>query len=337
MSSSQVDSFTHCLIHSHISGTTILHMHLHLECGKLPTNPELHGSLRALLIGIRWMIIPHVAIVSSLLLAGNNPSTFEAVVGKPAIEHPSVLGIFALSYPSRYKTEWMWFRGRSKYLWIERALRKHNDESASPDFNIVATFSLLDWVVAVLLTVILITVPFVLAFLTSFYTPNIGVSCRSLTVLIYFITQILQLGLWVWVLKTSTVCSGGVLHSPMKWTRSTKCNACRCLIWWILATVFGVSSIFTAIGGTIFQLLGVYRNCLCAIPIQYWRNPDDADVYVSLGTNNAADIMAARTWWVGMGGVAVVFLVINCYLAWWYQSRLRGLFLATVAKPLSIK
>jgi hypothetical protein len=162
--------------------------------------------------------------------------------------------------------------------------------------------------------------------LTSYFTPNIGVSCRSLTFLVYFFTQFLQLALWVWVLKSSSICLGGVLHSPMRWTKGTKGNALRCMTWWSLATVFGVASILTSIGGTIMQLLGVYRNCLCALPIQYWRNPDQANASISLGGNTAADIMAAKTWWVGIGGVAITFLCVNCYWGWWYQRRLRGVF-----------
>jgi hypothetical protein len=280
------------------------------------------------------MIIPHVAIISSLLLASNNPSTFEAIVGRPVVKHPSVYKVFALSFPSRYKTEWMWFRGRSKYLWIKKALESHNTENALPELNLTATFSAFDWIVAALLTLALVTVPVLLAFLTSYFTPNIGVSCRSLTFLVYFFTQFLQLVLWVWVLKASTICSGGILHSPMRWTRNTTWNAYRCFIWWALATLFGIASILTSIGGTIMQLLGVYRNCLCALPIQYWKNPDQAHLYISLGSNAAADIMAAKTWWVGMGAVAVTFLCINCYWGWWYQRRLRGIFQDVLAKCL---
>lgn len=116
---------------------------------------------------LRWMIIPHVAILSSLLLASNNPSTFEAVVGRPAVEHPPVFKIFALSYPSRYKTEWMWFRGRSKYLWIKKTLDSHNVENALPELQISATFSIFDWAIAALFTLILIAILVILAFLRS--------------------------------------------------------------------------------------------------------------------------------------------------------------------------
>jgi hypothetical protein len=271
------------------------------------------------------MIIPHIAIISSLLLAGNNPNAFEGIVGKPAIEHPPVLKIFALSYPSRYKTEWMWLRGRSKQQWIQRALRDNRSESLT-DLHTATTFNALDWFAMIFIAFILIVAPVLLAFLTSFYTPRTGLSCRSLTSMVYGTTQTLQIALWVWVHIASTIDSRGVHHSPMKWTTGTPSNRLRCVTWWVLAAIFGVTSAFTAIGGTIMQLLGVYRNCLCALPIQYWGDRGDADAWVSLGTNSADDIMAAKKWWVPLGSAAVVVLCLSCYWGWWYQRRLRGVF-----------
>ncbi|KAG0646816.1 hypothetical protein D0Z07_6488 [Hyphodiscus hymeniophilus] len=298
------------------------------------TNLGDNDTAHALAFGMWWMIMPHVAIISSLLLASNNPNTFQGIVGGPVVVHPAVFKIFGLAYPSRYKTEWMWFRGRSKFLWIQKTLQYHNFENASLELNLSANLSLLEWKLVTILTFVLIAVPVALAFLISYYTPNIGVSCRSVTFAVYLVTQSLQLALWVWVLKTSTVCPAGKLHSPMRWTRNTRWNAYRCFVWWTLATIFGIASIFTSIGGTIMQLLGVYRNCLCALPIQYWRNPDAADSYIALGTNTADDIMAAKTWWIGIGGVAITFLCLNCYWGWWYQRRLRGVFQDVVEKCL---
>lgn len=306
-----------------------LHTRLPSGCGKVK---QPHRSTQNTSNTSRWMVIPHVAVISSFLLASNNPSTLEGIVGKPVVEHPSVLKVFALAYPSRYKTEWMWFRGRSKYLWIKKAIAEHNFEKGLPEHHIIATFSVFDWAMTAFFTLVLIAVPVILAFLISYFTPNVGVSCRSLTFAVYFFTQFLQLILWVWALKTSTVCTGGILHSPMRWTKGTKFNAIRCITWWILATIFGIASILTSIGGTIMQLLGVYRNCLCALPIQDWRNREESDTYISLGSNRAVDIVAAKSWWVGIGAVAVTFLCVNCFWGWWYQRRLRGVFQDTVMK-----
>jgi hypothetical protein len=76
------------------------------------------------------------------------------------------------------------------------------------------------------------------------------------------------------------------------------------------------------------QLLGVYNNCLCALPIRYWsaRFNEDLEAYVSLGLDSAQDIRAASEWWFAMGSVATAFLCAATYYGWWYQKRLRGIF-----------
>lgn len=49
------------------------------------------------------------------------------------------------------------------------------------------------------MTLLLIGVPYVLAFLTGFFTPPIVLSCRSLTFTVYAVAQICQIVLWLWV------------------------------------------------------------------------------------------------------------------------------------------
>ena len=67
------------------------------------------------------MVIPHIAIVSGLLLAGNNPNILEGVVeGTTCEPQPAYLHLFALVYESRYRPAWIWRRGRSKKIWIKR-------------------------------------------------------------------------------------------------------------------------------------------------------------------------------------------------------------------------
>jgi len=80
------------------------------------------------------------------------------------------------------------------------------------------------------------------------------------------------------------------------------------------------------------QLLGVYSNCLCALPVKYWeiRYTDSEKAYVSLGSNSQADISAAQRWWMVMGCTATGFLAVATYFGWWYQRRLRAIFRGAV-------
>ena len=304
----------------------------------------------------RWIIVPHMAIISSLLLAGNNPFILQLATGVPRTEHRPVFGIFAQAYESRYKPEWLWFRGRSKYIWLKRVFLLDEKESAAKvlsgaaskggsgktpnitvnrkskpqltDLQSAVDLSIFDWVQMITITTALIFVPFILAFLTSFYTPTVGLSCRSLTFLTYFLAQMGQVALWVWVLSTSTICEKGKLNSPAYLSKPCLPNLISWLTYWTLTTLFFCTSIFAAIGGTIMQLLGVYSNCLCALPAKYWsiRYTDDAHTYVNLGSNSAADISAAQHWWMATGSVATGFLCAATYFGWWYQMRLRGIF-----------
>jgi hypothetical protein len=54
----------------------------------------------------------------------------------------------------------------------------------------------------------LMVLPFVLAFITSYYTPTIGLACRSLTFLLYFVFQV-WLGM-IWLFDFIT---------PLVWTK----------------------------------------------------------------------------------------------------------------------
>jgi hypothetical protein len=293
-----------------------------------------------------------MAIISSLLLAGNNPSIFQIAVNAPTIKHRPAFGIFTQVYESRYKTEWLWFRGRSKYIWLQRAFLLDETETASkieseltskspikqtarPTSQLTKlqpaiNFTILDWAQMLLITTAIIFAPFILAFLTSFYTPTVGLSCRSLTFLTYFLAQLGLVALWVWVLSTTTVCpTSGAISSPLHRCSPSLPALLSWLAYWVLTTCFIATSIFAAIGGTIMQLLGVYSNCLCALPAKYWSvryETGNANSFVSLGSNSAADISAAQHWWMATGSVATGFLCAATWGGWWYQRRLRGVF-----------
>ncbi|KAH8747117.1 hypothetical protein F5882DRAFT_491650 [Hyaloscypha sp. PMI_1271] len=221
-----------------------------------------------------------------------------AHVGVPnTTKHRPVFGVFAQAYESRYKTEWLWFRGRSKYFWLQRAFLLDNiNTKTAPkpqltNLQSAINFSIFDWAKMLIITTALIFVPFILAFLT-------------------------------------TISQDGTLHSPAHPTETGLPNLTSCITYWTLATLFIGTSIFAAIGGTIMQLLGVYSNCLCALPVKYWsvRYTDEVNAYVNLGSNSAADISAAQKWWMAMGSTATAFLCVATYFGWWYQRRLRGVF-----------
>ncbi|KIM98510.1 hypothetical protein OIDMADRAFT_31299 [Oidiodendron maius Zn] len=69
------------------------------------------------------------------------------------------------------------------------------------------------------MTFILLGVPFGLALMTAYNTPEIGVSCRSLTFVIYACVQFAQILLWLWAYASSPPDSTKDDGSHQSWLR----------------------------------------------------------------------------------------------------------------------
>jgi hypothetical protein len=320
----------------------------------------------ALAFGMWYMIIPHISIISGLLLAGNNPNTLEGVValefgdveeGEERFEAKSFgTKIFELAYDSRYKPTWLWLRGRSKRDWVEKVWKTYklrpppgHRGTSILDEDMVAlreatSMTLMSWGIVLGMTLLLMGVPFILAFLTGFFTPQVGVSCRSLTFLVYAIAQLCQIVLWMWAYAGaptknklfSFFTKDGFLDkkgffaptdASSLWSRETfwSLNSLWSLIWYNLAVFFGLGGVITAIGGTMMQLMGVYTSNKCSINAAWWTRPH-GDVMVIVSKNYALEIEDAMKYWIPCAITAILFLGVVSFCGWWYQRRLRGLF-----------
>jgi hypothetical protein len=208
------------------------------------------------------MCLPHIAIISGLLLAGNNPNALEGIVGEPTCEpQKPYLGIFELVYDSRNTPTWIWQRGRSKKIWIQRVCK--NPDTAPDGLEDKVSMKSGDWIVVAILAYSLILIPSVLAYLTSYYTPRVGLSCRSLTFLVYMLCQFYLIILWIWDIESTYLDGWGSPHTPVTrvpWRHAVNSGNRACTryfqnwqawIWWPLVLIGGACAIFTAIGGTV--------------------------------------------------------------------------------------
>ncbi|KAK1710212.1 hypothetical protein BDP67DRAFT_110137 [Colletotrichum lupini] len=306
--------------------------------------------------GSWYMIIPHIAIISGLLLAGNNPNILEGVLATERDpedpEDPTyVFGFlrFDLVYPSCYKVAWQWLRGHTKKQWIEQLLtvysrridveyRGHEDiDGDMKDLRFRTTLSLLDWFVLLFLTLLLVGIPYLFAFMLAFFTPQIGLSCRSLTFLVYIGLQLAQIGLWLWayigapgdvtnpkrrIRALDMFRKGGWLdhrkfydpstapwhedtHSPSSkladflahaskpgsWTLHTFWSS----LYYSLQIIFGLSAVFVSLGGTLMQIMGVYRTNMCFVNVHYWLEPKERRPPVVLSVNSREMINSATS------------------------------------------
>ena len=185
-----------------------------------------------------------------------------------------------------------------------------------------------DWIKIAVSAGSLVIIPSVLAFLTSYHTPKIGMSCRSMTFLLYMLSQLWLIVLWVRNIESSSLNDKGVPETPVTrslWARNPRSANWRAYLWYPQTLIACSISIFTGIGGTLMQIIGVFRNCLCAIPVSSWgRSRFDTEFVIS--TNSAEAIRQASTFWKVTGAIAITFLGIMSLVGWWSQKRLRYQF-----------
>lgn len=159
-------------------------------------------------------------------------------------------------------------RGPNKRLWVDEVINWHESEArratqrsgsrnselttaGTPPLKKLLEFGVEDRLWLLLGVLILVIVPSALAGATSWNTPRTGLSCRSLNHLAYLCAQILQMALWGW----DTHLHYGSIDKLQK-------SAC-----WSIQFVVGTITVFISIGGTLMQLIGVYRNCLCSVSL----------------------------------------------------------------------
>lgn len=97
------------------------------------------------------------------------------------------------------------------------------------------------------------------------------------------------------------------------------------IIWYNLAAIFGLGGVFTALGGTVIQWIGVYNSRKCDLTVAYWTGSTPGQKVV-LSNNTALQIKTAATYWKACSITATIFLGVVCFGGWCYQRRFRGLF-----------
>ncbi|KAI1383585.1 uncharacterized protein F4822DRAFT_82104 [Hypoxylon trugodes] len=312
-----------------------------------------NDTAHALAFGLWWMVIPYLAIISCAMLASNSPSTLDGIVydgGTTALEDEygvsfwggyvkkikTYKGIGTMikqlegyspietAFEGRFKTVKLWKRGLNKREWIQEAISEYAISSAyrgttriSPiELRKMLSLNFIDCFYVFVCSLFAVLVPCCLAFLVSFTTPQAGLSCRSLTYLVYAISQVCEMALWTCAARLR-------IRYGTRWSETNPMAKRIC--WWGQVFV-GFFSIFAAVGGTSMQLLGVYRSCACEVPVRYWPRLNDPEAYIVLSDNSAEDIEAAQRWWTITGSTGVGIVGIVCALAWWHQRRLRKVF-----------
>jgi ABC-type multidrug transport system fused ATPase/permease subunit len=296
-------------------------------------------SALSLSFGMEWMIIVHVAIVSGCLLASNNPSTSSGIVGgdheglhRPlprtdsnhATARPVAqasrrdLAWFShtiLGWSDAYETEFqpvsLWSRGTNKMNWIRRSKAwEKNKES----FRDVMYISRLGWIFKVCVpTLLLVAIPPAAGAIVAYITPPSGLGCRSLSFIVYAICQ--------FILAIIAVVQNAVDGNKDSWLRWLL-NGKR---FWAISCLWWFGSLLAVVGGTTMQITGVYRNCVCYAGAENWWGIRGKNPLIQIATDTK-DKRYSSSYWVWVGSIAMVFMVFNCYVGWWYQKLIRRRF-----------
>jgi hypothetical protein len=302
------------------------------------------------------MIIVHVAIVSGCLMASNNPATSAATVGLPpddtdsgphrsstlgskasvvvAPDNPKTrrwtvwlgfsredgrsrhLSGLSQAYKTRYQPVWLWSRGSNKKEWI-RGSRAYLRQAW---FRRNLQISALDWSFFIFsLVFLLIVLPPAAGGMMAYTSPPVGWGCRSLGLICYTGIQVVLT--FVAALKATTKGKNFRASYPQI-TRFSHITSIAALV-----SVLALS-LLTSIGGTLMQIIGIFRNCFCYFNAQYWLNPHSSPgIHVSSDTS---DRRLSSHYWVVMSSVSTGFMALIGYIGWWYQRKIRQDFIEQV-------
>lgn len=296
------------------------------------------ATARALAFGIWWMTIVHVSVVGGSLLASNNPSTAAAIVRRlpqrldnqnGEVIRPSHLEDYVharlrarskipLTYETRYVPAGMWSRGKNKGLWLSRTSTWKQHEWFADFVDI----SLHGWFWLFLTAYLLILVPCALAMWIEYRTPPVTVGCRSMTILLYMVTQTIFLLLSAW----SHIKAFRDFRYPEQrcwlrnsWLRRKPVGICIAIF--VLIPTF-LLAVFTTFAGTLMQITGIYQNCYCGATYT-WQYRLTSTVIIATDTEGQR---ASSSTWNNAGYSAFAALGAVSLSGWWFQSYIRDIF-----------
>jgi len=317
----------------HVSAPVLFYLGGFIYCTlDLFNHPSEQDTALALAFGVKWMIIVNVAIITGCLLARRNPCAVSILADQPPVEQHHFWQ--PLLYESRYQPVSILERGLNKEKWLKAVMHDcdtrgdHQQQQAlravyeDVRIHIWTRF----WVIF-MPTIILIGLPPVAGAVVAWKTPPSGWGCRSLTLVCYVGMQIVVMQihemqryatntpqLFPWIqpegrssarhLPTSAVRILCVLETGGRWSLQP--------LYWLACA----AALFTAIGGTLMQTMGVYKNCFCSVNAGMWFNLDEAFIEVATDTQAQRD---STGHWLVMGCLATGFIIACAYVGWWYQ------------------
>lgn len=248
-----------------------------------------NNTAHSVAFGLWYFVFVLVAIAGSTVLGVGAPETMESVLAHRRLA------------PNGCKLKWLSGRRLELARWSELEIqdRWNNANTLHPDYKNIFHRSYIA-VCSCLIALIIIAVPCGLAIAVSYHTPELGFSCRSVTVLTYLCAQTFLITLWFFH-------SSPILRQARDDPK--KSRWLRALLWDISIAYFatGTISFSVALSGTIMQLVGVYRNCVCKAGLLYGL-PTTHDISMAsvLISTDTAEMREAASLWMNCGAAGII-------------------------------
>jgi len=266
-----------------------------------------NDTAHSIAFGLWYFTIVLVAIVSCVMLGVGSPQVIEGLLADHDLTNEG------------YKLKWLSERRLELERWSALTLQTSSGLilPTNPvyrdifDLHYANRAAFTGWLT--------LAVPCSLAIAVSYHTPEIGFSCRSTTVLSYICAETFLILLWLPHSSPSVRKAQAKARKDKNWLKWLGIRL-------ISATYYvtGILAFLITIAGTIMQLLGVYRNCICKAGL-YWGLPTTRDrsparVLVSTDTAESRDAAAI---WMGCGIAGVVWIATLCFVGAWHRLRMR--------------
>lgn len=276
-----------------------------------------NSTSHAVAYGLWYGIFVYVAVICGNLLGANNPATLLAVASRRFRSKEDTVN---------YRPRSMWNRGASINEWASF-------------YGIRLEIKTRTWLLMGGTSLFLIFIPCSLAFFTSFYTPEIGLSCRSGLTMVYFLSQVVLTSCAVAInflaarrLRFRKTRKKKILRSESKGDmfkavrRRFKESSVLEKLTYVCAVIATIVAFLTGIIGTALHLAGFTKNCWCQANLRHWNiinKTISEDSWLQFATDTEEQRDTVRVWYIA-GFTGVFFLVSIATTGWLYQMYMRN-------------
>lgn len=281
--------------------------------------------------GLWLMTMVPVAVLSATLLTGSDPNAVTMLVTPKIQPRTRAWYNFLVdAYENEVYPVSIWDRGNSKMEWLQNSQAYQNHAWVSQRIDL----GWRSWTCIGTAALVMTLFPSIMAYEMASRIPWPRQGCRSTSYALYIACQVWLIGVG---LKRSM---SGLRRDDFPVSNAARRypQPSQMLIrYTVFYFCYGVTVLAQVLAfvisllGSIFQIFGVYNNCLCQTPISTWLMPASQRVtYLGYTSMEPAYHDRLANFATGMTWDAAVVTGVLCYFGWWYQKVLRNAVAARI-------